>query len=189
MPAIELPGCRALGEIDGYLLQRLTLSFGFLVVVGRAHANRLDRALQRFSGQTVFAGKTTRVALVVGEREQKQFAGNELVAALGRFLVGQVEKIVEVARDRDLAALPLDLRQTPDGLGQRRLERRDVDASAGEERPGAAVLLLKQGGEQMLRLDEAVVVAQRQALRVGERLLELGRQLVQTHGIPREPRI
>jgi hypothetical protein len=33
----------------------------------------------------------------------------------------------------------------------------------------------------VLRLDKAVVVTQRQALRVGERLLQLGGELVETH--------
>ena len=62
------------------------------------------------------------------------------------------------------------------------LELGHGDAGAGEQRRGAAVLLLEQRGEQVLRLDEAVVVAERHALGVGERLLELGRQLVETHG-------
>ena len=36
----------------------------------------------------------------------------------------------------------------------------------------------------MLRLDKAVIVAQGEALRIRERLLELGRELVQTHEAP-----
>ena len=69
---------------------------------------------------------------------------------------------------------------------ERRLQPGNGDAGAGEQRRGAAVLLREQRGEQVLRLDEAVVVAERQALGVGERLLELGGQLVETHrGLPR----
>ena len=124
------------------------------------------------------------VALVVGEREQEQFAGDELVAALGGVLVGQVEQVAEFARGADLAALPFDLRQAGDRLVERGLERRHVDAGAGEQRGGAAVLLVKQAGQQVRRLDKAVVVAQRQALRVGERLLQLGGEFVETHDPP-----
>ena len=58
---------------------------------------------------------------------------------------------------------------------------RHVDARAREQRRGAAVLLREQRGKQVLRLDEPVVVAEREALRVGQRLLELGRQLVEAH--------
>ena len=77
---------------------------------------------------------------------------------LVRFLVGQVEQVVEVARDADLAAGPLDLGQALDRLLERRLQLRDLDAGAREQRRRAAVLLGEQRREQVLRLDEAVVV-------------------------------
>ena len=121
------------------------------------------------------------LALVVGQRKQEQFAGDELVAALARYLVGQVEQIAELARNADLAALAFDLGQAVDRLFGRGLQRRHVDAGAREQRTGAAVLLVQQAREQVLRLDKAVVVGQRQALRVGERLLELGGEFVETH--------
>src|SRR5207302_11182662 len=114
---------------------------------GGAAAHGLDRLLQGRARQAVFLGETTRLALVVGEREQEQFAGDELVAALGRFLVSEIEEIVEFARNRNFAALSLDLGQAPDGLGERGFERRNVDAGAGEQRRTAAVLLLEQGSE------------------------------------------
>ena len=123
------------------------------------------------------------VALVVGQREQEELAGDELVAALGRLLVGEVEQVAEIARNADLAALALDLGQALDRLAERLLQLGDRDARAREQRRGAAVLLVEHRRQQVLRLDEAVVVAERQALRVGERLLELGRQFVETHAI------
>ncbi len=103
---------------------------------------------------------------------------------LVRFLVGQVEQVVEVARDGDLAALPLDLGQPLDRRLERRLQPGHGDPGARQQRRRAAVFLREQRGEQVLRLDEAVVVAQRQALRVGKRLLELGGQFVETHERP-----
>ena len=164
-------------------LQRLALAFGFLRVDAGAAAHRVDRALERLAGEAVLLQQPAGVALVVGQRQQEQFRGDELVAALGRFLVGEVEQVAELARDGDLAALALDLGQALDRLGERRLEPRHGDAGAGEQRRGAAVLLVEQRREQVLRLDEAVVVAERHALGIGERLLELGRELVETHGI------
>ena len=144
---IELALTRALGEVDGVLLQRLALAFGFLRIDPGAAAHGLDRLLQRLARQAIFLGKTAGLALVVGEREQEQFAGDELVAALGRFLVGEVEKVVEIARDRNLAALSLDLGQAADRLGERGFECRNVDAGAREQRRAAAVFLLQQRGE------------------------------------------
>jgi hypothetical protein len=52
-----------------------------------------------------------------------------------------------------------------------------------EQRRGAAVLLVDERGKQVLRLDEAIVVAERHALCIGERLLELGGELVESHRI------
>jgi hypothetical protein len=45
-------------------------------------------------------------ALVVAQREQEHFAGDELIAAFLRFLVGQVEQIAQVAADLHIAAVP-----------------------------------------------------------------------------------
>ena len=122
------------------------------------------------------------VALVLREREQEQLARDELVAALDGFLVGQVEQVVEVARDRDLAAGALDLGQAVDRLLERVLQARHGDPGAREQRRRAAVLLREQRRQQVLRLDEAVVVAEREALGVVERLLELGGEFVEAHG-------
>ena len=48
--------------------------------------------------------------------KQEQLGGDELVAALLRFLVGEVEQVGELARDVDFAARALDLRQAVDRL-------------------------------------------------------------------------
>src|SRR6185503_19156848 len=123
------------------------------------------------------------VALVLGGGEEEKLGGDELVAAPGRFLVREVEEVVQVARDGDVAALALDLRQAPDGFLERLLERRHVDPGALQERGGARVLLVQEREQKMLRLDEAAVVGEREALGVGERLLELGGELVDPHGV------
>ena len=104
---VELAFAGALGEVDRVLLQRLALAFGFLRVDAGAAAHRLDRRLERLAGEAGVLQQPAGVALVVGGGQQEKLARDELVAALGRFLVGQVEEVVEVARDRDLAALCL----------------------------------------------------------------------------------
>ena len=81
---------------------------------------------------------------------------------------------------------PSTFGQPLDRAAERLPELGHGDAGAREQRRRAAVLLREQRGEQMLRLDEAVVVAERHALRVGERLLEFGGELVEAHCYPLE---
>ena len=130
----------------------------------------------------VLLEQASGLALVLGQRQQEQLGGDELVASLLGFLVGEIEQIGQLARDVDLAAVALDLGQALDARAQGLAQRRHVDAGLGQDRGGAAILLIDQGQQQMLRLDIGIVVAHREALRVGEGLLELGREFVEAHG-------
>ena len=97
---VELAVARALGEVDGVFLQRLALAFG---VRRRARSRRRARPARRFRAPAAFTPCCLRMrpglALVLRGGEQEQLGGDELVAALGGFLVGEVEQVVEVARD------------------------------------------------------------------------------------------
>ena len=179
---IELAVARARREVDRVLGERLALAFGFLRVDLAAAAHDLDRVLERFAREAVLFQDAAGVALVLREGEQEQLARDELVAALDRFLVREIQEVVEVARDGDFAARALDLGQAVDRLLERALQARHRDAGAREERRRAAVLLRQQRGQEVLRLDEAVVVAEREALGVVECLLELGCEFVEAHG-------
>src|SRR5206468_9871620 len=77
-----------------------------------------------------------------------------------------------------------DFRQPLDRLLQRRLKAWHGNARAREQRGGPAVFLRQQRRQQVLRLDIARVVAEREALGVGQRLLEFGRELVEAHANP-----
>ena len=178
---VELAVAGAFGEVDRVLLQRLALALGLLRVHAAAATDGLDRALQRLLREPGILEQAARLAFVVGEGQQEELARDELVAALARLLVREIEEVPEVARNLDFSALALDLGQPADGAPERTLELGHGDAGARQERRRPAVVLLEHGGEQMLRLDEAVVVGERLALRLGERLLEFGGQLVETH--------
>jgi hypothetical protein len=129
----------------------------------------------------VLLGQASALALVVAQREQEHLRSDELVAAFLRFLVGDVEQVAQIAANLHLAAVSFDFRQAGDRLRERRLQRRHVDAGTRQQRRGGAVVLLQQGEQQVLWLDQLVVVADRQTLGIGQRLLELGRQFVETH--------
>jgi hypothetical protein len=66
-------------------------------------------------------------------------------------------------------------------LLQRIGQAADVHAGALQQRTGAAVVLVQQGDQQVHRFDVLVVVADRQALGIRQRFLELGRQFILPH--------
>src|SRR5207245_44266 len=109
---VELARARPLGQIERVFLQRLAAPFGFLAADRLTAAHRLDRLVDRLLTAAVFLQQAAGLALVLGEREQKELRGDELVAALLRFLVGQIQQAVQLARDLHLPAVALHLRQT-----------------------------------------------------------------------------
>ena len=111
-------------------------------------------------------------ALVVHCREHEQFARNELVLALLRQLVGDVEQFAERIRNMQLAAGALDLRQLVELFGQLRAEQVDVNPGMRKQRAHRAALLVEQRRHQVHRLDELVIAPDRQRLRIGQRFLE-----------------
>ena len=178
---VELAVARARGEVERVFGERLALAFGFLRLHVLAAAHGLDGLFQRGLLGAVLLQQAAGFALVVQRRQQEQFGGDEGVVALHRLLVGQVQQIVELARDAHLAALAFDLGQPRQRLGQRRLQRRHLYAGTRQDRRRAGAFLVQQRQQQVLRLDVGMVAADGQALRVGKRLLELGGELVETH--------
>src|SRR5690606_23920737 len=151
---VELAAASALGEVHAVFIQRLALAFGVLAADIGTAAHRLDRGFERLAVEAALLEQAAGLALVVGEREQEHLAGDELVAALLRLAVGDVEQVVEVAADADLAAVTFDLGQAADRFGNRSLERRHIDAGALQQRYAAAVVLLEQRLHHVQRLDE-----------------------------------
>ena len=72
-----------------------------------------------------------------------------------------------------------------DLLEQARAQEVDVDAGPVEERPRAAALLVEEREQEVRGLDELLVAADRERLRVCERKLEFRCQSIRSHrGIP-----
>jgi len=185
---VELALAGALGEVERVLLERLALALGFGVGDGLAAAHRLDCLVHRPLAAARLLQQAAGLALVVRHGKEEELRGDVLVAALLRFLVGQVEEVGEVAPDLDLAAVAFDLGQAVDALPQAFAELRHVDPGPGGERGRPAVLLVEQRREDVHRLDELVVRADSQALGVGQRLLEFGGQAIEPHHGLRGPK-
>ena len=115
---VELALRGALGEVDAVFLQRLALAFGLLRIDALPAAHGHDRGVQCLAGQAVLLGEAPGFALVLAQGEQEHFAGDELVAALLGFLVGQVEQVGQIAADGNLAAVTFDLGQAGQRLFQ-----------------------------------------------------------------------
>jgi hypothetical protein len=117
-------------------------------VHGFRAAHRLDRVLERRGVHAVLLEDAARFALVLGGRQQEKLGGDELVAALRGFLVGEVQQVVQVAGDGDLAAGAFHPGKARNGLVHGLAQGAHVGAGALQERDGAAVLLGEERGEQ-----------------------------------------
>ena len=148
-----------------------------------AAAHGLDGLLERFLADTMTPEQFADLALILRQREKKEFGCDELVAALLGFLVGHVQKIAQLTGHTDLAPLTLHLRQTANRRTQSILQGRHIGAGAREQRGCSAVVLLQQCQKKVLRFDIRVVLTYRRALGIGERLLEPGREFVETHRV------
>ncbi len=101
---IELALLGALGEIDRVLLERLPAFLGVRVGDLLAAAHFLDRLVDRALHGAGVAQDRAELALVFERREHEQLAGDVLVAALLRDLVGDVEDAVQVVGEVHVAA-------------------------------------------------------------------------------------
>ena len=178
---IEFALTRTLGQIDAVFFQRFALTFGLLTIDAFAAAHRVHGGLQRLAREAVLLRQTARFAFVIAHSKQEHLAGDELIAALLRFLVGKVEQVGQIAANRHLAAVPFDRGQAINRLIERRLERLHIHPGLRQQRSRTAIVLLQQGEQQVLRLDHLVVVTDRQALCIGQSLLKFGGKFVEAH--------
>jgi hypothetical protein len=130
--------------------------------------------------QAVATHDAADVGLGVGQCQQEHLAGDELVAALGGFLVGLPAATAPGrARAARSARRPAP-GQVADGGFHRRGQRRGVGAGAVEQAFGPSGCC-QHRGQHVGRLDVGVVARHGQALGLGQGLLEGGGELVETH--------
>ena len=81
-------------------------------------AHGIDRLLERSPLQAMLLEQPSSLSLVIAGREQKHLAGDELVAAFLRGLVGEVKQVGKITPDLHFAAVAFDLGQTLDRILQ-----------------------------------------------------------------------
>src|ERR1700681_4808094 len=179
---VELAGSRACGEIDGVLLERLAAFLGVCIGYLLATAHLLDGLLDGAAHHARLLDQA-RERAILERRQHEQLARYELVTALLRQLVGDVEHAVQVVGDVYVPGGAFDPRQPFQQRQQSRAQLIDVRAGLQQQRTHRAAGAVQHRQHQVRGLEELVIAAQRERLRVGERLLEPAGELVHPHGV------
>jgi hypothetical protein len=162
-------------------LVRLARVLGVRVVDLLAAAQLVDGLVHGTLDDAGLVEDDLERGLVVAGREHEQLARDVLVAALLRELVRHVEELAELVADVDLAAAALDARQPVDRFAELRAQQVDVGAGLRQQAAHGAALLVHERDHEVRRLDELVVLSDREGLRIGQRHLELAGQFVESH--------
>src|SRR5207247_1370935 len=165
---VELALAGPVGQVERVLRESLALP---LVTLGRncfSTPDLLDGFLKRLPVNPGGLQDPSGLPLVRPGGQEEQLRGNVLVAALLRFLVGDVEELSEVARHHYLARGAFHLGQARNGVGKSLLESIRISARLADKPGHSPVLLAQESGEQVLGLHVLVVLAQRIAFRIDE---------------------
>jgi len=181
---IELALTRALGQIQRIFFQRLPVRFALRIVHLRTAAHGVNRRFQRLALQARLAQQTSGLALVIGQRQQKQLAGNIRIAAPRRFLVRARKRCLQIAPGLHVRLIALHLWQIRDGGLHRRGQPIHRHPCTRQQTGRTAVRIGQKRRQHMYRLNVGIIVARRQTLRLANRLLKFRRQLVKSHGKP-----
>ena len=167
---VELAAAGTGGEIVGVFLERLAVLLGIGRIDLGTAAHGGDGLFEQLLAATRGLQRLAECALVVERGEEEQLAGDEGVATRLRGLVGEVEQAVEIGRDGDVAIGLADAREALERRAQLALEQIRLDAGLFEQ--GRAAVLIEQCKREMHGFDGAVIAPDREALGLGERLLE-----------------
>src|ERR1700722_17601881 len=146
-----------------------------------AAAHLLDGLLDRRTRGTVGLKQPAEFTPVIASREHEQLTGNELIAALLRQLVGDVQQLVQVVAEQHLAAGSLHLGHPVERASEIGAQLRYLCARLLQQRAGGAALLVEQRGHEMHRLDVLIVAADGQRLSIGQSRLKFCSQLIHSH--------
>ena len=165
-----------------YFASASRLSSAFGVVHRFATAHLVDRLLELRLGEAGGLQQLAQLAAVFERGEREQLAGDVLVAALLRELVGDVQQPRRGPARR--APRRACLRPSAGGRAARRARLCSLPRltpALANSGLSAAALLVEQRQQQVRRLDHLVVAADGQRLGVGQGVLEAAGQFVVAH--------
>ncbi len=162
---VELAVARGLGQVAGEFLQRLVAVLGRRRVGGTALAHLLDGGVEPLGGNARVGERAARLGRGrEREGEQQPLGGDVAVARLLGDLLGLVEQLGRLGREKHLARAALHLGH----LAERRLDRFQrlggVAARGADQVRGQPLLVLDQDFQDVLGRKLLVVGAQRERL-------------------------
>ena len=178
---IELPLLGALGEVDCEFLEGSAVLFRIRIRHRLAATNHLDRFRDRLLRCAVVRQEFGHASTCLEAGQYEQLARYESILALLGELVAKIEVPRQVAGNLHVACRAVDPGQRVECNSELRAQRIHVHPCLRQKVAHRGALLVEQGGHHVYGFQELVVVAEREALSVGERHLELGRELVCSH--------
>jgi hypothetical protein len=179
---VELAGPGGLGEVAAEPLQGLVLGLGVLVGDLLAPAHVGDGGEHGLAGDAGLGEQLGGRAGALGQRDQEVLGRDVLVLHRRGLAAGALDEAGELRADGGLLAGAVDLRDALDGLGDLGAQRPGVRADLADDREHDAIGVAEQREQQVLGLDPLVVGGEGAALRGGQRLLRLVREVVDVHG-------
>ena len=181
---VELADFGPLGQIDGVLLQRLTVLLGVGIFHLLAATHLVDGRFQFLLGQPLGAQQLTQRSLVVEGSQHEQFGGDELILALLGQFVADVEQTAEAVGELHVPFYAAHARQAIQLLAEAGAQGVDIHPGQGKQRTDGAAILIDQCGHQVNGFDELVVTTQRKRLGIGNSNLEFAGQAIEAHCTP-----
>ncbi len=123
-----------LGQIDGVLLQRLTVLLGIGIFHLLAAPHLVDGRFEFLLGQPLGAQQLTQRSLVVEGSQHEQFGGDELILALLGQFVADVEQAAEAVGELHVPFHTAHARQAIQLLAKAGAQGVDIHPGQGEQR-------------------------------------------------------
>ena len=176
---VELPRPRLLGQVAAVFLERLVGALRGWRGDALAAPDARERAQHGLPARRVALQERLALPAGVDHAQEQVLRGDELVGQPAR-LVGC--PLQHAARARVEGQLPAgDLRATGEERGKLAAERAEVHPDPAERLRGNALIVLDEGGEDVLRVEDRALEPLGQRLGTGDRLLRLLGETVQVH--------
>ena len=171
----------ACGQVDRVFIQRLALFFGIGVSHGLSSTQFINSLGEAPGIGALFFQQTPNFAAILDGREQEQFARDEGVLALLREFVGEVQQLQQRVGWVHVTTDTADFGQSLQAARNGRADAAKVYTGVLQQLRRHTAVLIEQGREQVGWFYELIIGTEREALGIGQCLLELGGQFVGTH--------
>ena len=179
---INLARPRASGEVGAVFFQRLVFTLGIFIGHFLRPANILHRITRLLFIESGLLEQFARGRITLQRSEQEMLNTQKLIAERLAHLIGRIERRTKPDAYLWLRRCPLHARLAAQGVGNRRLQRRDVDSGLLQDRHRDAALLLQQGQQHMRAFEFRMSRFRSDPLRGLQGFLEFAGDFLKSHG-------